>query len=121
MADILPDSRARVTRGVVCSAEHGNLIPIFCANCGKKWGMVPEEHITFAFALCDKCEEAHGAPAHLYAEPDSVFWERVANAQAEKEIDMSNPLVVAKQLEDPSSIFSKLAEEWRQHTSSKSK
>lgn len=60
------------------------MIPIFCANCGAPWGMVPEKHITFAFALCDKCFETHGAPAHLHMEPDRVFWERVAQAAAEE-------------------------------------
>lgn len=95
-ADFLPESRAREKRGVVRSAEHGNLIPIYCANCGTEWGLVPEHHVTFAFALCDPCSETHGDVAHTYKEPDSVFWERVQNAERESDL-------------------SKIAREWEKH------
>jgi hypothetical protein len=87
--DVLPESRAREVRGVVRSAKFGNLIPIFCANCGKQWGMVPEHHVTFAFALCDDCEGKHGGVAHLHKEPDAVFWERIANEQREQGVTAS--------------------------------
>jgi hypothetical protein len=112
--DFLPESRARETRGVVRHNALGNLIPIFCANCGKEWGMVPEHHVTFAFALCDPCAEKHGDVAHLYKEPDEVFWERVRNAEAEEGVTLT-PELLTKQLEDPSSVFAKLAVEWDKH------
>lgn len=111
--DVLPDSRMRERKGGVHSATHGNLIPIFCANCGKEWGFVPENFITFAFALCDKCAETHGDIAHTYKEPDDVFWERVNNAMKEEQLASRDELVT--QLDDSSSTFSKLAEEWRRH------
>lgn len=110
--DVLPDSRCREVRGVVRHVKHGNLIPIYCANCGKPWGLVPEHHVTFAFALCDDCEELGGI-AGLYKEPDSVFWERVQNAMAEEKVTTAQEIEV--KLEDPSSVFSKLALEWEKH------
>lgn len=113
----LPDSRTREKRGGVRSAEHGTVLPIYCANCGKEWGLVPENHITFAFALCDPCAETHGDIAHTYKEPDEVFWERVNNAMQEEKIDTHEQLVV--QLDDSSSTFAKLAEEWKRHFLSK--
>lgn len=113
-AEFLPESRARETRGVVRSAEHGNLIPIFCANCGKEWGLVPEHYVTFAFALCDPCSETHGDVAHTYKEPDAVFWERVRNAEHEKKVALT-PALLAIELADFGSTFSKLAREWDEH------
>jgi hypothetical protein len=119
MADeILPDSRAKRPTGIVRSAQ-GNLVPIFCANCGKKWGLVPEKHITFAFALCDQCEEKDIAVlAHFYKEPDSVFWDRIAEAEKEeraKEAWPETPEAFLKALSDPQSAVAKLARDWERH------
>lgn len=109
---VLPDSRARESRGVIRSPL-GNLVQIFCANCGTPWGMVPEEHITFAFAMCEPCAEKYGDDAHFYKEPDAVFWERLKNAQLEEHGGILSPEALAIQLADPSSAISKLAAEWR--------
>jgi hypothetical protein len=112
--DLLPDSRPRVSRGGVRGPDGKTRIPVYCANCGKQWGMVPEEHITFAFVLCDPCAATHGDIAHTYKEPDDVFWERIRNASLEHLGDEPLSLdELTKQLADPSSDFSKLAAEWR--------
>lgn len=115
-AEFLPESRTRDRKGAIQTAD-GWLIPIFCANCCKPWGNVNEKDITFAFCLCDSCVEKHGAPAHLRMEPDSVFWERVSNEHKERAArgDPLTPIVLARELEDPSSVVSKLAAEWRAH------
>src|SRR5919109_1234508 len=107
--DFLPDSRLRVPKASIQS-PHGNLIQLYCASCGIPYGMVPEGVLgpTFAFCLCQPCADKYGDIAHLYKEPDSVFWERVREAQAEGEIASDLPGLL-KQLEDPSSIASKLA------------
>lgn len=76
--------------------------------------MVPEHHITFAFALCDPCAEKHGDVAHLHKEPDAVFWERLRNAELESGTSLT-PVTLAKNLEDPSSVFAKLADEWKKY------
>ena len=83
-ADILPDSRAKNVKGRI-SVKGTSYVPIYCANCGTDGGGVPEEHITFAFYLCNKCAETWGPVAGTYMEPDAVFFEKVKQAQiAEK-------------------------------------
>jgi hypothetical protein len=77
--------------------------------------MVQEKHMTFAFCLCDPCAEKQGPIAHTYKEPDSVFWERVANAQLEEYGGVLSAPALAKVLEDPGSVLSRLADEWRAH------
>lgn len=92
------------------------LIPIFCANCGVKYGMVPDRMITFTFALCQPCADSgHGDLAHLYQEPDVVFWERVANAQLEEHGRLLDANELAIQLDDSTTTLAKLAGEWRAH------
>lgn len=113
-ADVLPDSRPRERRGGIRSPD-GTIIPVYCANCGCKYGMVPEKMITFAFVLCQPCADTYGNIAHTYQEPDSVFWERVANAQRE-EFDQTLTIEkLAVELDDPSTTLAKLADEWEAH------
>lgn len=117
MVDFLPDSRTREGKGSIRS-PHGNLVPIYCANCHCEWGMVPENYLTFAFCLCDPCAEKMGPIAHFYKEPDEVFWERINNAMKEEQLktrQAMTPQSLALKLEDPSSTFAKLAEEWKKH------
>jgi hypothetical protein len=113
--NILPDSRPRWSKGVVRGPD-GNLVQIFCANCGKPMGLVDEKHCTFAFALCESpCAEQYGDDAHFWKEPDAVFWERVAQAELEAK---GRPLTLSElqvELEDTSSTFRKLADEWLAH------
>lgn len=51
--------------------------PIFCANCGKKYGYVPKDNTTFACYLCNKCFETWGAIAGTYAVLDDDFHQAV--------------------------------------------
>jgi NAD-dependent SIR2 family protein deacetylase len=112
VVDILPDSRPRERRGAI-ETPHGRLVQLYCANCGKPYGRVAEKHITFAFVMCQPCADKYGNDAHFYQEPDAVFWERVANAQAEEFGRPLNPIELAVQLDDPTTTLAKLAEEWR--------
>jgi hypothetical protein len=86
--DVLPESRAREPKGVVRGAPlrfpSMNWVPIFCANCGKPYGYVPEENCQFACWLCDPCAEQWGAQYGLLLMPDEVFWSRVAAEQLER-------------------------------------
>ena len=84
--EVLPDSRAKVTRGAI-RGPNCSWIPIFCANCGTPGGLVPEENMTFAFWLCNPCWEKHGAIAATYVMPDEVFWAEVAEEQKAKAIE----------------------------------
>jgi hypothetical protein len=83
VSNVLPDSRAKTTKGRV-SIKGSTYVPIYCANCGAPGGGVPEEHMTFAFYLCDPCCETHGHIAGTYVEPDAVFFEKVKQAQLEE-------------------------------------
>jgi hypothetical protein len=110
--DTLPESRmVRPVGGI--RSPHGTLIPTYCANCGKKWGMVPERHITFAFVLCQECADKHGNIAHTYKEPDEVFWKRVIEAQLQEHGKILDPVALAKELDDPTTTMAKLAVEWQ--------
>jgi len=83
-AELLPDSRlapATAPKGAVHSAALGWMVPVFCANCGKSGGLVPQENMTFAFYLCQLCADAHGEIAGTMAVPDEVFWEEVKQEQ----------------------------------------
>jgi hypothetical protein len=110
--NVLPDSRARTNRGSI-RRQGLNYIPIYCANCGVPYGMVPERLVTNAFALCVPCSEKHGPIAHTYQEPDAVFWRRVEEAQKEEYGRLLNPLELAVQLDDLGSVLARLAAEWR--------
>ena len=81
--DVLPDCRTKRVTG----AEPGfglSWIPIFCANCGKEGGSVPEENMTFAFWLCLPCAETYGKIAGMMMMPDEVFWEQMKQEQLDK-------------------------------------
>lgn len=76
--EVLPDSRARETKGVVqTKTAFGIMIPIYCANCGVEGGMVPERNMTFVFWLCQPCFESYGEIAGTMVQPDQVFWAQV--------------------------------------------
>lgn len=82
--NLLPDCRAKRPTGAKAGPWELSWIPIFCANCGRPGGAVPEENVTFAFYLCNGCVEKHGAVAGTLMVPDELFWRRVAEAQLER-------------------------------------
>ena len=75
-ANILPDSRAKTTRGRIFVGSQA-WVPVFCANCGKEGGSCPEENMTFMFYLCPSCFESKGAITNTMVMPDEVFWRKV--------------------------------------------
>lgn len=79
---LLPDCRLKTE---TATQRHRNLnwLPIFCGNCGKSGGWVPEE-TTFIFYLCQPCADKHGQIDGTYMVPDEVFFQEVKNAQIEK-------------------------------------
>ena len=109
MIELLPDSRAKTTRGHVF-AKSGTWVPVFCANCGKDGGLCPEES-TFMFYLCDRCFETHGEIAGTMTVPDAVFYDRVAQEQAAtygRALDRAEVLQV---IEEDSTPLAKLLKE----------
>lgn len=87
--DILPDSRLRdrlkgVVRGLFSGVGAINWVPVFCANCGRPHGYVPEENCNFACWLCTPCSERYGEQYGLALVPDEVFWKQAQEEQMEK-------------------------------------
>lgn len=84
---ILPDSRSKSGKGVVqTKTAFGIMVPIYCANCGKPGGLVPEKNMTFAFWVCDYCFEALGEILGTVAQPDQEFWAQVkADQEGERQ------------------------------------
>lgn len=78
-AEILPDSRAKTTRGRIF-AKSGTWVPVFCANCGKHGGSCPEES-TFLFYLCNPCFASKGEIAGTMVVPDKAFYDTLAAEQ----------------------------------------
>lgn len=105
---VLPDSRAANPTGLVPSVN-GWQVPIFCASCGVKGGLVPEENMTFAFWLCNPCFAAHGEITNTMVMPDEVFWEEVKHAQLDKYGHNLTPEETIASLADPESLESRLA------------
>jgi hypothetical protein len=67
--------------------------PVFCANCGKKYGFVPKENTAFTCWLCRDCYETYGAIAGTFAMPDDDFNQSV---QAEMEERFGHALTLAE-------------------------
>lgn len=86
--DMLPDSRPREVKQVksMWFNQWGrlNMVPIYCANCGKLGAYTFEENCTFACWLCDPCAETYGPIAGTMMMPDEVYWRKVHAEQVEK-------------------------------------
>ena len=109
--DLLPESRAKNAGTPKKSVWRGNMwwVPVYCANCGKEHGSVPEENCTFAFFLCDNCADKCGPIAGMYMEPDAVFYKKVEEAQLEKYGRLLTTEELLIQLDDVNSFISRLA------------
>ena len=83
--NVLPDSRLKSDKGSIMynwpladgTTVRIEVVPVFCANCGKPHGYVPKDNTNWAFWLCVKCYEKHGTIAGTYVEPDAEFWKKV--------------------------------------------
>lgn len=118
---ILPSSMLRNPKGIVqMRMPHAtlNMQPIFCANCGADGGYVPElpENCNFAFYICRKCEGNGELQTMLegtghFCEPDTIFWEKLKQAQLEEDGRELEGWEVAEALKDSTHYISKLATE----------
>jgi hypothetical protein len=62
-----------------------NMVPIFCASCGKLGAYVPEGNMTFAFWLCDHpCADRWSPLPGTYTTPDEIFWNKVKEESMEQ-------------------------------------
>jgi len=94
--DLLPDSRAKITRGRVFQGGT-TWVPVFCANCGKEGGLVTE-NVTFAFWICTPCEKKNGNITGMLRVPDQVFYEKMLQEQIEY---MGRPMTEQELLDVP--------------------
>lgn len=110
---VLPDSRQKTVltpKGSVNAGVRGMAVPIYCINCGKFGGYVPEENITGVSYLCDDpCSAKFGNIPGTVGIPDRVFWELVKQTQIETYGRELQPEEIEIQLGDPNSLMSKLA------------
>jgi hypothetical protein len=106
--DILPSSLTKVTKNVI-SVQGEPWKPIFCANCGKDGGWVPEKNCDFAFYLCQPCADKHGSIAGTMMVPDEVFWARVKAEQVETYGRELTEAEIAEALKDSDNSLAKLA------------
>lgn len=94
---IAPDSRLRdrgkgIIRGVLGGTFGSiNWVPIFCANCGKPNGYVPEENTDFVCWLCDPCSLKVGPELATMMVPDEAFWAKAQAEQLERYGRLLNP------------------------------
>lgn len=84
-ADLLPDSRARESKGEWWNNELKCWMEVvYCGNCGTPWGAVTKGSTTFFFILCDKCVVAHGPPAGMMEIPNEEFFRVMQAVQMEE-------------------------------------
>jgi len=123
MADVLPDSRARGGRSV--SGPNGiQYVPIYCVNCGRRYGLVPASMITHVTALCDHgCAGKYGDEAHFYADGDTKIRQDGVEAVAALIKKLGRPVTLAelerRVSEETTSPLAAVARDWnarvRQH------
>jgi hypothetical protein len=117
---VLPDSRLKnrlkgVVRGLLpILGTQINWVPVFCGNCGKPHGYVPEENCNFAFWLCTSCSEKWGDMAGAVAiMPDHIFWAKVREEQLERHGRILSPQELQVAAESPCTALGKLLREKR--------
>jgi hypothetical protein len=79
--DILPDSRARITRGSVFRGSQ-EWVPVFCANCGHE-GPLATATSTHLFWMCNPCFASKGHITGTMVVPDQAYYTKVAHEQLE--------------------------------------
>lgn len=118
MPDLLPNSLPR-NRKVDWSLSNGSQrwMYLYCASCGCDGGRVLETEMpdNFAFYLCDEkqnnCVAKWSDLAGVMLIPDEVFFEKVKQAQLEAYGHILTQQELAIELQDDSSIISKLKKE----------
>lgn len=113
--DILPDSRPRDRRGAVHVLGKGTFVPVYCANCGRQYGMVPEKMITHVFALCDgKCSTVWGHVAHGWTDPDAKVRTDLAEAMRTDYGRLLTQVELYEALDHPKQSLAAVARDWAQ-------
>ena len=117
-AVVPPDSRLRdrlkgVVRGLLPGVGFVNWVPIFCANCGKPNGYVPEENMDFVCWLCDPCAVTVGPELVGVLIPDEIFWMKAEAEQLEKHGRLLNMAELQVAADSPCTALGKLLRDKR--------
>ena len=113
MVEVLPNSLGRFPKEDRGIGLAGTWYILYCASCGEEGGRVLENYLPeqFAFYLCTPCAEKYGEVAGCTATPDDVFFKKVQEAMIEQYGHILNESEILQQLEDSSSVVSKLERE----------
>lgn len=86
-ASLYPESRLKTPKRSIRGAFGINWVPMFCANCGKEGGLVPEDAINCSFSHyeCMDCAAKLGNLDGFFKVPDEVVGMKVREAQLEHE------------------------------------
>lgn len=116
--DVLPDSRARSRKGAIY-VDGLWYVPVYCINCGKRYGLVPEKHVTHVVALCDTggCVEKYGAQAsHQWVDPDAHLRANLAEATAAIAGKLGRPVTaqeLVRMASEPPAGLAAAARDWQ--------
>ena len=117
MNDTLPNCLTRTPQVDRYICQPGTWFHLYCANCHKS---APyrvrdtEMPAQYAFYLCNDCADKWGEPAGCTKIPDEIFGAKVQAAMMEEYGHILNDTEVAVQLDDPTSVISKLDKEgWK--------
>lgn len=113
MADLLPNCLGRIPRVDYHVNLPGIWYYLYCANCGipAYRVMATELPAEYAFALCNNCVETWGEPAGVTKCPTEVFAKKVQDVMVEEYGHQLNHTEILVELEDPTSVVSKLEKE----------
>lgn len=110
MIDILPNSLTKTPR---IDSNMPGWYFLYCANCGDEVGRVRQTELPqeYAFALCNDCVDRLGEPAGAAKAPVEIFMDKVTNAMLEDYGRVLGEREVLIELDNPSSVISKLERE----------
>jgi hypothetical protein len=106
---LLPDTRLKIPTKVQRHKDQ-NWVPIFCANCGKDGGWVPDNS-TFAFYICTPCAAKCGNIDGTYMVPDEVFFDKLRNVQIEEFGRELSVYEMTEAIKNENNVLSKLVSE----------
>lgn len=113
-----PDSRLRdrlkgIVRGLLPGVGMVNWVPIFCANCGRPNGYVPEENMDFVCWLCNGCAAKCGPELAGMMIPDEIFWMKAQAEQLERHGRILNMTELQVAADSPCTALGKLLRDKR--------
>ena len=116
--NVLPNCLTKTPKVNYALPDQGTWFYLYCANCGVLTSYVRATELPaeYAFSLCNDCVEKYGEPAGFTKTPDDVFRQKVEQAMMERYVRTLNLVEILKELDDKSSVISKLEKEAQRRT-----